>query len=67
MACVDWDIKLVNHNNLVVCHSRDEEALDTIEHSGYAVSQFGHSCTILATDRDQVVQILTTKGFRVAE
>lgn len=67
MACVDWDIKLVSHNNLIVCHSRDEEALDAIEHSGYAVGQFGHSCTIQVEDRENVVQLLTNKGFRVAE
>ncbi len=64
---LDWDIKLVSHNNLIVCHSRDEEALDAIEFAGYAIGQFGRSCTIHAEDRDNVIRLLTNKGFRVQE
>lgn len=64
---LDWDVKLVSHNNLVVCHTRDDEALDTIEMSGFAIKQFGHTVTIEADNRAVVAHILKTRGFKVAE
>lgn len=53
---VAWHLKIEQHNNLALVHTRGEEAQDVVEDSGLVVSRFGTSYTLKASD----THILTT-------